>query len=388
MNIDKLITQFILSQPFLSVFAMRVLFNENNNIPTAATDGTTIEYNEKFMNALSNDERLFVMAHEFVHIFMMHHLRRQNRNIELWNMACDYEVNGMLYKAGFHVIDNALINYSNLDMVAEEIYEKLVKQNKNNNEFTNGKSQSNKDIDGNNIKDWNIGQVNDATKDGKGLSKSEIKKEKDKIKKLIEQATVIEEKKMGKGNGAFARSIEWLIKETLNYRAIMQRFFEEVERSLANWKRPNKKYIRQGLYLPRRGKKTLGDGVIAVDTSGSISVEELRKQISEIMGILSFFDINITVIYCDYKINGIDIINSNTDLSKLNPIGGGGTSFIPPFEWIKENNIDPSWFIYYTDGECNRFPDEPSYPVLWMLSYNNHSFKPPFGETIYISQVN
>jgi len=45
---------------------------------------------------------------------------------------------------------------------------------------------------------------------------------------------------------------------------------------------------------------------------------------------------------------------------------------------------EPAAVVYFTDGECNLFPDiEPTYPVLW-AKYGRHKAKFPFGETITI----
>ncbi len=42
----------------------------------------------------------------------------------------------------------------------------------------------------------------------------------------------------------------------------------------------------------------------------------------------------------------------------------------------------PVCMIYQTDGQCNSFPEQPPYPVLWVLTRRYDGFNAPFGEVI------
>jgi predicted metal-dependent peptidase len=64
------------------------------------------------------------------------------------------------------------------------------------------------------------------------------------------------------------------------------------------------------------------------------------------------------------------------------PLGGGGTDFRKPFEYLEEEGIEPACLIYLTDLECDDFPEEPSYPVLWACTERTDSV--PFGEVIHL----
>ena len=61
---------------------------------------------------------------------------------------------------------------------------------------------------------------------------------------------------------------------------------------------------------------------------------------------------------------------------------GGGTSFKPPFEYVDKYDLEPEFLIYFTDGYCSRYADEPDYPVLWVLYTDNQHFDPPYGEVV------
>jgi predicted metal-dependent peptidase len=48
-------------------------------------------------------------------------------------------------------------------------------------------------------------------------------------------------------------------------------------------------------------------------------------------------------------------------------VGGGGTSFAPPFDWAETQDIRPDMLIYFTDAK-GEFPEsEPGFPVLWLV---------------------
>lgn len=75
------------------------------------------------------EEWKFVLAHEYLHAGLQHHARRQGRDPELWNVACDFVINGWLREMQIGqmptrglLYDETLKNYS-----AEEIYDELIK---------------------------------------------------------------------------------------------------------------------------------------------------------------------------------------------------------------------------------------------------------------------
>ena len=89
------------------------------------------------------------------------------------------------------------------------------------------------------------------------------------------------------------------------------------------------------------------------------------------------------ICWCDAAIGRVDEAEDTGDLMILRAKGapgGGGTSFIPVFDWIKEMNIQPAALVYLTDG-MGSFPNtEPSYPVIWGNIYPNAKY--PFGDVV------
>jgi len=162
---------------------------------------------------------------------------------------------------------------------------------------------------------------------------------------------------------------------------------------------PSKRFISSGDVLYGRkmkGKDTLRTIVCAVDTSGSISDDQIRIFLGEIMYLCKTFSADQTIIiYCSDNVDGVDIIKKNgtPDLSKLKSTGGNNRGFVPPFEEIEKMGIKPSVFVYLTDtgGEM---PDPRKYgiskyadKVIWFVCSTRIHYRPPFGKIFFTPPI-
>lgn len=98
------------------------------DISVAAVDA---EMQEIYINpgaGLSDPEMLFVMAHELLHVGLRHHARREGREPYLWNIACDYVINGWLIEMGIGVMPRigAMYDPAFKNESAESIYDRIV----------------------------------------------------------------------------------------------------------------------------------------------------------------------------------------------------------------------------------------------------------------------
>ena len=120
--------------PFIGSIALRMEMVPVRDIRvrTACTDGNSVYFDIAFLSSLTREEQTFVLAHEVWHAVMMHLVRIQNRNPELFNIATDKEVNYMLQKDGFVAPKELLFPTKEEEgKCAEEIYEMLLKKMKN-----------------------------------------------------------------------------------------------------------------------------------------------------------------------------------------------------------------------------------------------------------------
>jgi predicted metal-dependent peptidase len=84
-------------------------------------------------------------------------------------------------------------------------------------------------------------------------------------------------------------------------------------------------------------------------------------------------------------------------LERLVPKGGGGTSFFPPFVWIRDNMLKkgktPAFVIYFTDAYGNA-PKVSQYGIgsyaqrlMWVITDNDDASNLKYGEKIYLDKL-
>ena len=127
--------RWVLSEfPLLGALALelRVIADaslcERMDIPVAAVSGYLGEmYLHPGIN-LTHEELIFVYVHELLHVALLHHTRCRGRDPWIWNLACDFVINGWLIEMGVGrmpaiggLYDPRLQNKS-----AEEVYDLLI----------------------------------------------------------------------------------------------------------------------------------------------------------------------------------------------------------------------------------------------------------------------
>jgi predicted metal-dependent peptidase len=389
----------ILDMPFFGNLSLKLKLEENKFIPTCATDGISLLYNPAFIDKLSIEETKGLVCHEIMHVACNHHTRRNARDMRKWNIAADYAINQLIVGTKFSDIKlpkGGLLDEKYNGMSAEEIYSKLpVDNNNKKNSKGNGKGNgnnndndgqgggdgdSNEDDNNEDIDPGMCGAVIDAkNKDGKAASSAEKAHLEQEWKIAIQQAAQ-QAKAMGNMSAGFDRFIGEIVNPKLDWKSILRRFVQDSIKNDYSWFPPNRRFVYQNLYLPSLRSDGLGEIVIAVDTSGSVSNDEIKQFAGEITAIMEEYNYKITVIYCDTEVNDVEEFDNEQVI--LHPKGGGGTDFIPPFEWLENNNRVPTCFIYMTDLYCNSFPKEPEYPVLWVNTGSDDNHHVPFGEII------
>lgn len=119
-------------------------FKNNLKYHTVATDGKNIYVDPKYFASLSENDRIFTLAHQIMHIKFMHMYRLKDksgvkRDSELWNTATDAIINANLERDGFRIKEGYVNMPEALDYSAEEFYQKLLKEKEE--EQKNNKNQ-------------------------------------------------------------------------------------------------------------------------------------------------------------------------------------------------------------------------------------------------------
>ncbi len=122
-------------------------FRDDLPFHTAATDGKNIYVDLNYFESLSEDDRLFTIAHEIMHIKFMHMYRLKDkdgkkRNLNLWNIATDAIINANLERDGFTIKEGYVNMPEALNYSAEEFYEILSKEKENQQKAQENKEQN------------------------------------------------------------------------------------------------------------------------------------------------------------------------------------------------------------------------------------------------------
>ena len=368
-RISKAKTALILEHPFIGSVALNMPMSIDNSVPTAATNGKRVLFNEEFCNRLSDEELKFLVAHECMHPMLEHNFRRGERDAYKWNQAADYVINKLL-------TDEGIGKMPEQGLLDDTIY-------KNGGGTSDGIFNLLPDTPENGQGNGGSGQPLDSCEDGQG-SPAEVSQQQAEWKVKVAQAAQ-SAKMMGKMSAGLERLVDEILKPKVDWRDVLQRFVVKCRSDQRSWARPNRRFLSQGLYLPSVSGESLGEIAFAVDCSGSIDQDEINQFASEISTVWQDQrPTKVHVIYFDSEVSHYDEFEQDNE-PVVKPHGGGGTAFSPVFKYMTEHGIEPVACIFLTDLCCDDFGDAPDYPVLWV---STHDDKAPFGEVVMMEDNN
>ena len=334
-----------------------------DDVQTMATDGKSIFYNPEWSNTLTDEEMDFVRCHEGMHRVLRHHLRMNDRDSELWNIATDYAINSILKKSGMTMPKDGLYSREYEGMSAEKIYETL------NNSDTRPMP-------------CNWGQVKSG---GKQMTKEQIKAEENMIRAEVTMA-VQQSKNIGQLPSDIKQIITEMERSQVDWSSVIRRVVGGDQPEDYTYRRPNRRALHcMDIYNPSTLKSSCGDVAVWVDTSGSVSDKEKQHALGELNAIAEDMQPNsVTIFYGDANVQNIERYERGDFIECLNSKGGGGTDPMPIFKYIEDNNVNVDSMVCITDMEFHNFPSHVDYPLLW-VSTNLRAKKPPIGEITFIN---
>lgn len=372
----KIVADYTLFSKFL--FDLETI--EDNTQPTLCTNGKWIKYNQQFMDRSNPSDQFFKYMHEVAHVFLGHHIRvRPEHQMEHAQKAADYAVNDLLKDAGLRLPHDALWSSKFMGMGYEEIYRVLCKQNSGDSwsPDKHGKVESEPDDAGSEDNEDEGNQDPQAKGNKESKQKERLEQHAAQQMEAIQQA-----KMMGNMTDDLMRALEKLTETPTDWRDLLPDMIEDAfGMEDYTYMQPDRMYdceiIMPGMIGEKRGIVAL-----AGDTSISISTKQLKGIANEVMTLISNAKPEKTyMIWCDAKVKSVQEFDGMDD-PELHPVGGGGTDFRPPFVWLEEEGIQPTCLVYLTDGFCTRYPEDPGYPVIWVIWQDREKITPPFGRVV------
>lgn len=382
----------LLKEPFYAHFLSGIIREVTDKVPTAAVgfkSGKIALYvNENFfLKELRSTERVAVIKHETLHIIFKHLFRMKTKDYDnrLFNIAADLVVNQLI--SPWKLPDSAvtLETYRELklppDKSVEWYYENLKKTASKDKEYKkslqeifdkmDASGNGGKGLGGNDL----AGDEGSSKKrryhsdhrmwgENENFSMEVVETEVDRMIIQARDRTPI------KDHGTIPLGIQSLIKNIvkkrnpqINWKKALKIFSSTSRKTRVylTLKRVSKRFgTRPGIKIKRFQKLA-----VAIDTSGSINIDDFNDFFGEIHSMWRF-GAEIDVLECDAEIQ-----KKYSYRGRIPEFihGGGGTSFDPVFEHIKSNRFERyDGCIYLTDGYAPEPTIKPPCKVFWCIT--------------------
>ena len=436
-DINETKIRFKIKYPRFEYILDKLPIEFDDKIDTACTDGEKLYFSREYMNSLDEDQQLFVFAHEVLHVALNHIDRCLDKDMYYWNLATDAVINDYLRDSGLKLTDHCVDIVGALNHTAEEMYEKLKKEDeekkedkpkdppKDSDKTGNGKktdtpSSGNNDNENDKDKDQNQnGNKNEnddkENQDDNGTDKSNDKNpghddhsmwqdaakkhqeegnqntndvnEKDEFQKNKEQKKKEDDDYLqngvegnqntstyGTGSGRDRpEGIETIDDSLIPWQNLLKMNYK----SNQDW--VSGEEVEDGVVISTLEEEESSTCEIVIDTSVSISENLIRNFLIECLSIAKTSKIKVG--FFDTRFYGFHEIRDEDDIKNLEIEGGGGTNFdcaVDAFTETCENKI------IFTDGEASMPKKEMDATWIVFGKYKNE-IKPKGGNVIYIN---
>jgi predicted metal-dependent peptidase len=349
--------------------------------PTAYTNGRDEVYGADFIADMNDKQLRFLILHEVYHKLYRHlttwqHLYKENA--QLANMACDYVINIKLTDDNadlFATMDGPLAvgchdtKYRGWD--SAQVFNDL-KQNPP----PQGQGGQGQDSGGLDEHGWG---------DAEEMTAEEQRDLAREIDEAIRQGALA----AGKLGNGMDRDMVELLQPQVDWREVLRDFVQTTcqGNDYSTWRRPNRRYIGAGVYMPSGISEQIGEIVVAIDTSGSIGARELGVFLAEIKSVADTVHPEaIRILYWDTSVAGDERYEGaevDNIIQSTKPKGGGGTDVRCVPDYITDKQIKAQAVIVLTDGYLFGGWGQWHHPVLWTVLDNERAV-PDVGKTVHV----
>ena len=436
-KLEKGIFTLLENQPFVGHLVQLLTRRISRKfVPTACVSvyqhRYTLTVNPDFFNELSPSESAAIVTHEVYHLLNEHLKRCEGKDMRLFNCAADMAINQYIpdlpkfdrekkikelfekftkvqneMKAKGEKIEKEITkedieklfpapdkngkcstcllpqNYGMpLEKTAEWYYE-AIQKDKNLRDQFGKKKMSIKDMTpeeqkqlAKDIKDGKVQiQIGDGSHEDWDTTEGETPEVLDEeLKHIIREAMESARKDFGKLPAGMQQTINEMLESKINWRAELRNFVQVATRVLRvhSRKRPSRRFGWP--FDGQRSDFKLNLGVV-IDTSGSISDEELKLFLGEIHRINETGLADITVMEADAAVHRTYKFNKKMGKTEAHRFyGRGGTDAAPWLKALEEGKYDAG--IILTDGYFQHQLTKPRHTaVLWALTAQGYQIK-------------
>jgi predicted metal-dependent peptidase len=390
----------LIRNPETCLYAGIVMMGDSyidETVPTAYTDGRDCVYGLDFVETLSDPELAGLVLHEKLHIVLRHPIRLFGlfkQNGAVCNMAADFAANLLideLKDKRVKLPPGALLNQRYRGWSVPKIYDDIMKHmppppppppggGEGEGQGSGSGKGEKVTIDG---KEYEVGSQDEHDfEDMGGMSPEEVAGIERDINDALHQGGIL----AGRMGAKVPRTIKDLLATKVDWRDALRDFWSNTVsgKDEFSWKNYDMRRYGMGMLLPTSISETIGEVVVAIDTSGSIGSKELSAFASELVSLCAVATpSSVRVLWWDTIVHGEQVFIENYDAiaSMLKPLGGGGTHVGSVSDYLVKNDVRPEAVVIFTDG----YVEDPikwnhDAPTLWLLTENDR-LKIPSGHT-------
>lgn len=367
-RMDKAKTQIFLgsSSGFFGSLLCSLNFIWSRELPTAATDGLNLWWNPDWFMTLPIKTAATIIRHELDHVARLHMLRKGDRDMKVWNYACDYRINNDLENDGYRFDGTRpLVNHKyDKDglMSEEEIYRLLLQKGTP-----------------------SAGSWDD---DEEGMDIVPIAVTPEVANKIVGNVVSAAHtaKACGEGlPGDVKKIVDQFLNPVIDWRIALRQFFvDQIEDREYTYRRPNRRH--SDLYLPSLVDEEEGRLECLLyfeDVSGSITEQDSMRFNSELKFVWDELrPKKIIVAQFDTVIQKVDVFEGEDRFDWIETVGGGGTSLEPVLEMILKEK--PTAAVIFSDLYCTPMDCSSVHcPLIW-VTIGNRSAQVEKGVMIHI----
>ncbi|HVO44049.1 MAG TPA: VWA-like domain-containing protein [Aggregatilineales bacterium] len=349
---------FVDNFPLLSALASHFSIIEDRDTVTAFNVGIAAVIAER-MEILVNPEAdltpaelRFIMGHELMHVGLLHHVRQEDRDHFIWNLACDFVINAWLIDMGVGDMPprGGLYDARFVGMSANAIYDLLIQDPDYARTLITFRGVGVGDI----LPPGALGKA--RTINGKAAA--------DLAEELMKQGI---DSHMAKGRGLLPAGLMEMITPTttppppwkLPLSTWFENHFEPVAPARSYFRQSRRQQATPDIPRPRYAVPQFPDGSaifgVMLDTSGSMDNDLLAQCLGAIASLASRHNIKqVRLVFCDVVPHDEGYVPIKRLTQPMHVKGRGGTKLQPgidAFDKIKDFPKEAPLLVI-TDGAC------------------------------------
>lgn len=349
---------FVTMYPLLGALASAFRLVEDTlvcqrlGITVAAVNAETKEIFVSPGAALTFEEAKFVLAHELLHVGLRHDARRRGRDPELWNIACDFVINGWLVEMGVGRMPafGGLYDPELQGLSADAIYDRLAVDLRRNRKLATLRGFGACDM---------LERTPDWWSHGDAMTLDDFYR-----RALVQGLAHHEERGRGLVPASLTEEIRALDRPPIAWDVELAQWFDEhfspLERvrTYARLSRrqsstpdiPRPRYVP----APEDASRTFG---VVLDTSGSMQRELLAKCLGTIASYSLAREVRrVRLVFCDAAAYDQGYVAVEEIASRVTVKGRGGTVLQPGIDLLERAEDFPETgpILIITDGDSDR----------------------------------